>query len=76
MVQVSHLAPGEEPVERCNTEERTTVVGPSAEAVVPFFGTELNASGRMPPEVGLTTLFARGTLAEAPEAKALSPWAA
>jgi hypothetical protein len=71
MVQVSHLAPGEQPIERCNTEKRTTVVGPS-EAVV----TELNASGRMLPEVGLTTLFARGTLAEAPEAKALSPWAA
>jgi hypothetical protein len=74
MVQVSHLAPGEQPVERCNAEERT-VASPS-EAVVPFFGAELNASGRMPPEVGLTTLFARGTLAEAPEAKALSPWAA
>jgi hypothetical protein len=50
MVQVSHLAPGEQPVERCNTEERTMVVSPS-EAVVPFFGPELNASGRMPPEV-------------------------
>jgi hypothetical protein len=75
MVQVSHLAPGEQPVERCNTEERTMVVSPS-EAVVPFFGTELNASGRMPPEVGLTTLFPRGTLAEGPETKAPSPWAA
>ena len=75
MVQVSHLAPGEQPIERCNAEERRTVVGPS-EAIVPFFGTELNASGRMPPEVGLTTVFARGTLAEAPEAEALSPWAA
>jgi len=75
MVTVSHLSPGEEPIERCNTEERTAVAGRS-EAVVPFFGTELNASGRIPPEVGLTTLFPRGTLAEAPEAVALSPWAA
>ena len=75
MVQVSHLAHGEQPIESCNAEERTTVVGPS-EAIVPFSGTDLNASGRMPPEAGLTTLFARGPLAEAPEAKALSPWAA
>ena len=29
MVQVSHLAPGEQPVERCNTEERTMVVSSS-----------------------------------------------
>ena len=70
MIQVSHLAPGEQAIERCNTKERSTVAGPS-EAVVPFFGTELNASGRMPPEVGLNTLFARGTLAEAPEAESL-----
>jgi hypothetical protein len=75
MDQVSHLAPGEQAIERCNTKERSTVAGPS-EAVVPFFGTELNASGRMPPEVGLNTLFVRGTLAEAPETEALSPWAA
>ncbi len=75
MVPVSHLSPGEQPIERCNIEERTAVAGLS-EAVVPFFGTALNASGRMLPEVGLTTLFARGTLAEAPEEVALSPWAA
>ncbi len=74
MVQVGHLAPGET-IERCTTEERTTVAAPS-EAVVTFSGTELNASSRMAPEVGLTPLFAGGTLSEAPEMQALSPWAA
>jgi hypothetical protein len=91
MVQIVHLARGEQPaqggrfilIERCSPGGRTTLVhsrdGILVKVPAPFLKTEIDAFCRMAEEAGIARLYVSGAaenLDEARGAPILSPWAA
>jgi hypothetical protein len=87
MVQVVHLAPGEQPdeerfilIERCAPGGTTSVSNSGAGIVVkvpsPYFKAELGSFRRMAEQAGMTKLFVKGAPSVPEPTMALSPWAA